>query len=848
MSGRLLIYLADSLIDGKLPFMTQRKRMANKYSTLVPFLVLVLMVVFSVTRASASGLSDVLVLDDEFGRISLNRHAEFIEDVTAQLTIGEVSSLEYADGFKRVEEGVPNFGFTSSAYWVRLRLKSLQDEKNQMVLQLPYAAIDLIDVYIPQEDNSYTIKTAGDSVAFSLREIKYPTPAFYIDVPHTDSPQSHTEIFLRVKTTSSMQLPLVLWTTEAFTNSSSKEQLFWGLLFGTLLIAACYNLFLFFSVRDRVFLYYVLFVTSLIMMQLTLYGYSIQYFWPDNPELSNSALLVFLNLTVIYATLFSRHFLKLKQHAARLDKALFVLSVYMIIDLVMGFIAPYSLALKMYIVGLTIGAPLFVLSGVVCWRAGFPPAKIYLLAWLVLVLGGVAYALKTWGYLPATVFSTYALPLGSLFEVVLFSIALGVRVKLQQKETYAARKAVMDMQTKLFEANQVALRNAQESDLLKQEFLATMSHELRTPMNGILGCCQLLDDREMSDEDRVTMDSLSDSARQMMGHVNRILNFSQLNEGKLSLDCTVFNLRDLIAQLELNFSVFCSEKQVGFSIDIDSSVPDFLVGDQQKLLHVLNDLLDNSVRFTNKGNVQVLLSIDDGFSNADEGVKGLCVEIKDTGVGVSEEDKRSIFAMFSQQDGSFKRANGGLGLGLAICKKYVELMKGDIDFQSSPEVGTSVTLTLPMRVADSQERLSKVTAKRLDKNECEDDLVILLVEDNRTNQLIMKGILKKLGFKTKVAANGIEALALLEKESFDLILMDCQMPIMDGFEVTKEIRKRDWFFKDIPIIAVTANAMAGDRERCLNVGMDDYLSKPITKQAIEEKVNFWLAKSKGFVA
>jgi len=175
-------------------------------------------------------------------------------------------------------------------------------------------------------------------------------------------------------------------------------------------------------------------------------------------------------------------------------------------------------------------------------------------------------------------------------------------------------------------------------------------------------------------------------------------------------------------------------------------------------------------------------------------------------------------------------------------------MGGEIDFQSSPGIGTSVKLLLPIRVADAQENAGKIEVQASDKRDDMEDIVILVVEDNRTNQLIMKGMLKKLGYRTKIASDGVEALELLEKEVFSLVLMDCQMPIMDGFEVTQEIRKRDWGYKDIPIIAVTANAMAGDRERCLNVGMDDYLSKPVSKQDIEEKVGLWLTKKKGSAA
>ena len=778
-------------------------------------------------------IGNVLVLDSDVKMLDLNAHAGFIEDPYNTIVVEELASQKYDSRFTRVKTGIPNFGFTSSTFWVSLQFKSNFNKKTEWVLEVPYAALDQVEVFIFQQDNSYIVKKAGDSVNFSLRDIEYHKPSFYLQIP----PNAHQKVFLRIKTTSSMQLPLVLWDIKTFTNNVSHSQLFWGIFFGVMLIAASYNLFLFFPLRDTVFLYYVLFVLSLFFMQLTLNGFSVQYFWPESPHLSNDALLILLNLTLIFATFFSKQFLKLKHHAPLLNKGLTILFVFMVFDLCLTFIAPYSLVLRIFIFGLTLGGPLFILSGIVCWRKGSKPARLYLFAWLVLVGGGIAYALKTWNYLPVTPLSKYALPIGSAFEVILFSIALSLRVYWQQKETHAARKAMLEMQFELFEANKVTLKNAQESDRLKQEFLATMSHELRTPMNGILGCCQLLEDLDLPDEDRLTINSLEDSASQMMRHVNRILNFSQLNEGTLSIDNSLFGLDDIVNSLKSNFEVSCKAKGLEFDVNVNSVISKNLIGDKHKIIHVLNDLVDNAVKFTSRGMIQVSIAIGQNSPSTGDNVKRMQVYVRDSGIGVDEESQQTIFTMFAQKDGAFNRSYQGLGLGLAICKKYVELMEGEIFFKSSPGAGTCVELLLPVMVVDPQQKSAEVLP---DLSGDSLKATILVVEDNLANQKIMERMLINMGHTVMIAENGVEALDILESDVFDLIFMDCQMPVMDGFETTARIRNSESIFKKIPIIAVTANAMAGDRERCLSVGMNDYLSKPVSRQSLKAKANFWL--------
>jgi len=388
------------------------------------------------------------------------------------------------------------------------------------------------------------------------------------------------------------------------------------------------------------------------------------------------------------------------------------------------------------------------------------------------------------------------------------------------------------------QAQKESIEHLHHAEKVKNEFLSTMSHELLTPMNGIVGYIELL--KSETQEDKNVL-GLERSSSEMMSLVDRILNFTQLQAGNLSVDTTMFPLNSIVAPLESVYKNRCKSKGLNFFVNIAEAVPDYICGDLNKISGIIDDLLSNAVKFTAAGEVRLVIDAKPGI---DENICSMLFSVQDTGIGVSKEDREKIFTLFRQADGSFKREHGGLGLGLAMCREFSDLMGGSLGLLSEPGKGSQFDFILDVVV----ERRSvprdepKPLGDAILKEAC-----ILVVEDNQINQLVLQGILRKLGHRTYLAENGIKALELLEEESFDIILMDCQMPVMDGFEATRKIRMSNGNHKATPIIAVTANAMAGDRERCIEAGMDDYMRKPVKKLNLNEKINYWLKHSEEIV-
>lgn len=370
-----------------------------------------------------------------------------------------------------------------------------------------------------------------------------------------------------------------------------------------------------------------------------------------------------------------------------------------------------------------------------------------------------------------------------------------------------------------------AKEEAEKATKMKSNFLANMSHEIRTPMNGLLGFLQLLEDTNLTEQQKIFITNAQKSSEFLLSIINEILDFSKIEVGKLKIDNISFDPRHVVEDVIL-MNMSCAQKK-GLSLNflIDSNIPLRVFGDPNKVKQILNNLISNAIKFSKEGEVTVFVK---QISKENNKVL-LNFDVKDTGIGIPEDKLKLIFESFTQADASTTRKYGGTGLGLTISQKLAELMGGKIRVKSKLNEGSTFTLELTFQVDENQDINPKSdnSINITKENEFAENTKILIVEDTDLNCKFISTFLENIGLSCEAVFEGEHAVEAFKTKKYDLILMDCQMPIMDGYEATKEIRKIEGGVSHTPIIAMTANVMNIDREKCYKAGMDDYISKPI---------------------
>ncbi|MEM9023670.1 MAG: ATP-binding protein, partial [Bacteroidota bacterium] len=379
-----------------------------------------------------------------------------------------------------------------------------------------------------------------------------------------------------------------------------------------------------------------------------------------------------------------------------------------------------------------------------------------------------------------------------------------------------------------------ARKRAEASSEAKKMFLANMSHEIRTPMNGILGMARLIGSSPLNDQQRTQLNAIQQSAEHLMVLLNDILDFSKIESGKLDLEMAGFKLKDMEEHLVRTLEIWAAEKDLLLLSHVDEQIAPVLLSDQVRLRQVLINLLSNAIKFTDRGKVELVCRLE----KEQDGHQWIRFEVNDTGIGIEEENLAAIFESFTQADPSVTRKYGGTGLGLAICGRLVQLLGGKLQVNSRKDAGSSFYFTLKFAVGAPHDIAQTVDTKPTEVGSAH----ILVVEDNITNQYVTTSILENYGFTHRVAGNGQEALEALAEDTFDLILMDVQMPVMDGMEATRIIREE--LDSDIPIIALTANIVKGDHDKFLAMGMNETITKPFEPEHLQRAITSYIKVEK----
>ena len=760
-------------------------------------------------------LAGAVEFNETTTRLPLGQVMQVLEDPSGALTIGDISSPVLASRFKTHDKATLNAGYSRSVFWLKVDLHyraQRPDAPRHWLLELAYPPLNQLELYEPDSVGNYRlVSRTGSILPFSSREIRQSNYLFKLDFV----PGQQETLYLRLQSQGSIQAPLTLWSTTAYLEEQPLRLYVLGVIYGVLLGMLIYNLFIYLSVRDTSYLYYILYIASFGLYQLSVNGVAVQYFWPNNPWWANAAVPFLIGSAALFGSLFARSFLHTALYSRWINRLLLALAVSGGVVMVLALFTSYALALRLATaLALVFTVTIFV-AAIKAWYCGQRMARYFIIAWTAFLLGGVVNTMMVLGYLPNVFLTMYASQIGSALEVALLSLALADRINSMREQQAQI----------LFDASQkLEVLNTQlaHSNQLKDEFLATLTHELRTPMNGVIGSLELMQTEPLPGDLAQYHQTASGAAREMMRMVNGILTLTELQAGRLSPQPQVFSLRGLLDTLRQQFAASAQNKGLAFSIDLAEDLPDRINGDPGKLAQCLDCLLDNAFKFTHEGSVRVRVV---GVPQAD-GTLRLTFIVTDTGIGFAYLDEATLYQRFFQLDGSTTRQYGGMGIGLAICRQLIELLGGRLTHNSEPRRGSRFQLELAVSpVQPEPAAVRRVPQAQRTPQEC----TVLLVDDNSVAQLVVRGMLLKLGYRVKTVDNGPAALALLQSQTFDAVLLDVPE---GGFSLCCQIRALPGC-GELPVIALSTSLQAPERERCHGVGITDRVAKPVRFEALQ---------------
>ncbi|MEZ4801437.1 MAG: ATP-binding protein [Gelidibacter sp.] len=555
-------------------------------------------------------------------------------------------------------------------------------------------------------------------------------------------------------------------------------------------------------------------------MQAALDGLIFQYVLPNGGFLNDRAVMITALLSNFFLLKYCEYFLQVDESLPSFKKGFNIIYGLISVLFILLFINTRTLELVYPIANLNgLISLILILSTVFVMRFKHISIDGYFsFGIFFLVVGLLGFVMNNLSLLPNNFYTLNSAKFGSGFEVIFLSLSMTNLIKKLRLEKENSQE--------------VALQKSQEISQLKTYFMSNMSHELRTPINAIMGIAEMQLGEQTSNEQRKQFEIIKNASLSLLSNVNDILDFEKIEKNELQLKNEDFNPSIALHQISNNWKIEAEKKGLYYEFEMDYEIPTLVNGDSERFMQIINNVLGNAVKFTNEGGVSLKLRC----NQIPGEVCRFSFNVIDTGIGMNPEVKRHVFDGFNQMRLNHNRQFGGIGLGLTIVRHLVELFKGQITIESEEGKGTEVFIDLPLKSIPNVQRQSN---KSLETLKSIKPLHVLVVEDNLMNQMVMRKLLSSSpNISFAVVNNGTEAIDALKKDVYDMVLMDLQMPIMDGYEATKIIRSGDLgkSIMEIPIIAVTADAMQETRQRVLDLGMNDYMTKPVNKELLFKKM------------
>ncbi len=784
-----------------------------------------------------------LVLTDEQTHYPIGAELGLIQAPPGTITIDTLTAPDSPTVFSSTPPKRRNIGYTPDTVWARFQIRN-NSPYTDWWIEGDHPRIQNISLYQQTVSGDWQPLTLGTSTPVEERPINHRANLF----PVTIKPGETRTFYLEVSTHTSINLTINVWRPSAFIEATDQRTALHMLLGGVLLGIGIYYLLVTFILREALYCYFSLFILSFLAYFAIFNGFFHQYISGLSGDQPLRALTLSITIANVFYLAYSRYFLQTRRFSPGWH---YLLNGLMIISIILTGLCLWieSLAIIQWV---SILGPVNTASslgaGIAVLYKGYRPARLFVLTLFIFFLAITVHNVGTAGYLNMPrILNETGLLITLMGVIPLFAVSFADRYNLLRQDNEATQQRALDAERQLTQSleKQVAERThelhrakdkAEAASAAKGEFLAVMSHELRTPMTAVLGAAQLMDKASLTAENQHLLSTVDNAGQQLLALINDVLDMAKVEQGELALNNQIFQpeqaLRDAIALTQ----PMADERGLALSLVIET-LPAQVIGDPVRIRQVLVNLIANAIKFTEHGQINVRAEPLD----ADEGYLPLLISVEDTGCGIPAELQSSIFHPFEQVSKSSGLQQDGIGLGLAICQRLITAMGGTIDVESQPGQGSRFWFTVDLRRVTTETATPQITQV------IPDPLHILLADDTDINREIISKLLQRDGHRVTAVSNGQAVLDSLDNAPFDLVLMDIQMPGMNGLQTTQKIRQHaDPVRAAVPVIALTASATCDMIERCHAAGMDGWAGKPLRLQELYSSLALhrdgWLTK------